>query len=108
MRRINILNDAHIQALVEDTKRQVWVTTIRDAFFVTFERKQFQMNSLLSASQDLDDWQYFSNSACISPSGDVVLGSSDGCKFMPPKAMQTNFLNTQAGIHASEMLSVYG
>ena len=108
MQRVNILNDVHIQALVEDTKRQVWVTTIRDVFFENFESKRFLMNSLLSASQDRDDWQYFSNSACISPSGDVVLGSSDGCKFMPPKAMQTNFLNTQAGIHASEMLSVYG
>ena len=108
MQRVNILNDVHIQALVEDTKRQVWVTTLRDVFFENFESKRFLMNSLLSASQDRDDWQYFSNSACISPSGDVVLGSSDGCKFMPPKAMQTNFLNTQAGIHASEMLSVYG
>ena len=108
MQRVNILNDVHIQALVEDTKRQVWVTTIRDVFFENFESKRFLMNSLLSASQDRDDWQYFSNSACISPLGDVVLGSSDGCKFMPPKAMQTNFLNTQAGIHASKMLSVYG
>ena len=108
MRRVNILNDVHIQALVEDTKRQVWVTTIRDVFFANFESKRFLMNSLLSASQDQDDWQYFSNSACISPSGDVVLGSSDGCKFMPPEAMQTNFLRTQAGIHASEMLAIYG
>ena len=108
MHRVNILNDVHIQALVEDTKRQVWVTTIRDVFFAIFESKQFLMNSLLSASQDRDDWQYFSNSACISPSGDVVLGSSDGCKFMPPEAMQTNFLRTQAGIHASEMLAIYG
>lgn len=108
MRRVNILNDVHIQALVEDTKRQVWVTTIRDVFFENFESKRFLMNSLLSASQDQDDWQYFSNSACISPSGDVVLGSSDGCKFMPPEAMQTNFLRTQAGIHASEMLAIYG
>ena len=108
MQRVNILNDVHIQALVEDTKRQVWVTTIRDVFFENFESKRFLMNSLLSASQDRDDWQYFSNSACISPLGDVVLGSSDGCKFMPPEAMQTNFLRTQAGIHASEMLAIYG
>ena len=108
MRRVNILNDVHIQALVEDTKRNIWVTTIRDVFFANFESKRFLMNSLLSASQDQDDWQYFSNSACISPSGDVVLGSSDGCKSMPPEAMQTNFLRTQAGIHASEMLAIYG
>ena len=108
MRRVKVLNDIHIQALVEDTKRNIWVTTIRDVFFANFESKRFLMNSLLSASQDQDDWQYFSNSACISPSGDVVLGSSDGCKFMPPEAMQTNFLRTQAGIHASEMLAIYG
>ena len=75
MRRIKIFNDVHIQALVEDTNRQIWVTTIRDVFFVTFESKNFLMNSLLSASQDRDDWQYFSNSACISPSGDLVLAS---------------------------------
>lgn len=108
MRRINFLNDVHIQAWVEDTNRQLWVTTMRDAFFVTFESKLFQMNSLLSATQDQNDWQYFSNSACISPDGDVVLGSSDGCKFMSPKAMNTHFLNTPAGIHARDMLSIYG
>lgn len=60
MQRIKIFNDVHIQALVEDTNRQIWVTTIRDVFFVTFESKNFLMNSLLSASQDRDDWQYFS------------------------------------------------
>lgn len=108
MCRVNVLGDAHIEAMVEDANRQVWVTTMRNAFFLSYANRAFLMSSLLSASQDPDDWQFYVNSACLSPSGSVVFGSSNGCKFMPPQAMNTDFLRTYAGIHACKMLSVYG
>lgn len=66
------------------------------------------MSSLLSASQDQDDWQFYANSVCLSPDGSVVFGSSDGCKFMPPQAMNTDFLRTYVGTHASKMLNIFG
>ena len=90
MGSVKVLNDTHIKAMVEDCKRQLWVTTMRDAFFVTFKSKTFMMSSLLSASQDRYDWQFYNNSICLSPEGDVVFGSSDGCKFMPQEAMYTD------------------
>ena len=106
--RVNVLGDAHIEAMVEDANRQVWVTTMRNAFFLSYANKAFLMSSLLSASQDPNDWQFYANSACLSSGGNVVFGSSNGCKFMPPQAMNTDFLRTYAGIHASKMLSIYG
>ena len=106
--RVNVLGDTHIEAMVEDADRQVWVTTMRNAFFLSHANKTFLMSSLLSASQDPDDWQFYANSACLSSGGNVVFGSSNGCKFMPPQAMNTDFLRTYAGIHVSKMLSIYG
>ncbi len=38
MQRIKIFNDVHIRALLKIRNRQIWVTTIRDVFFVTFEK----------------------------------------------------------------------
>lgn len=108
MRSAKVLNDTHIEGMVEDRNRQLWVTTMRDAFFVTFKSKVFMMSSLLSASQDRDDWQFYNNSICLSPDGDVVFGSSMGCKFMPQEAMYTDFMQTPAGIHAAELLNIYG
>lgn len=108
MRSAKVLNDTHIEGMVEDRNRQLWVTTMRDAFFVTFKSKVFMMNGLLSASQDRDDWQFYNNSICLSPDGDVVFGSSMGCKFMPQEAMYTDFMQTPAGIHAAELLNIYG
>lgn len=108
MLRAQVLNDTHIESMIEDRNRQLWVTTMRDAFFVTFKSKVFMMNGLLSASQDRDDWQFYNNSICLSPDGDVVFGSSMGCKFMPQEAMYTDFMQTPAGIHAAELLNIYG
>lgn len=108
MLRAQVLNDTHIESMIEDRNRQLWVTTMRDAFFVTFKSKVFMMNGLLSASQDRDDWQFYNNSICLSPDGDVVFGSSIGCKFMPQEAMYTDFMQTPAGIHAAELLNIYG
>ena len=109
MCRVNVLvNDSHIEAMVEDANRQIWVTTMRNAFFLAHANRTFLMSSLLSASQDQDDWQFYANSVCLSPDGSVVFGSSDGCKFMPPQAMNTDFLRTYVGTHASKMLNIFG
>ena len=108
MLRAQVLNDTHIESMIEDWNRQLWVTTMRDAFFVTSKSKVFMMSSLLSASQDRYDWQFYNKSICLSPEGDVVFGSSDGCKFMPQEAMYTDFMQTPAGIHAAELLNIYG
>ena len=107
IRRINTLNDVHIQAFLEDGNRQLWVTTMRDAFCMNPKTRTLVMNSLVSASQDPNAWQFFDNSICLSPEGNVVFGSSDGCKFLSPPAMNANFLSTYAGQHAGRVLGIY-
>ncbi len=47
MCRVNVLGDAHIEAMVEDANRQVWVTTMRNAFFLSYANRAFLMSSLL-------------------------------------------------------------
>ncbi len=106
--RIHSLNDVHVQGLVEDGHGQLWVTTLRDAFCINPKMKTLVMNSLVSSSsQGSEVWQFFDNSICLAPDGDVVFGSSDGCKFLSAPAMNTNFLSTYAGIHAGRVLSIY-
>ena len=107
VRRLEILNDVHIQGFVEDSRRQLWVTTMRDAFCLNPKTKAIVMNGLVSASQDPDAWQFFDNSICLAPNGEVVFGSSDGCKFLSPPAMNANYLSTLAGRHAGRTLSIY-
>ncbi len=105
--RIETLNDVHVQGLVEDSHRQLWVTTLRDAFCLNPQTQAIAMNSLVSSSQWTDTWQFFDNSICLAPNGDVVFGCSDGCKFLSAPAMNADFLSTQVGVHAGRMLSIY-
>lgn len=105
--RIESLNDVHIQALIEDTHRQLWVTTMRDAFCLDPSKRTIAMNSLTSSSQEKEAWQFFDHSVCLAPNGDVVFGSSDGCKFLPSAAMNTDYLTTEEGKHAYRMLDIY-
>jgi len=107
VRRFETLNDVHIQAFAEDSRRQLWVTTMRDAFCLNPKTRTVVMNSLVSASQDPDAWQFFDNSICLAPNGDVVFGSSDGCKFLSAPAMNANFLSSLVGKHAGRVLSIY-
>ncbi len=107
VRRVESLNDVHIQALIEDTHRQLWVTTMRDAFCLDPKKHTIVMNGLVSSSQDAELWQFFDNSICLAPNGDVVFGCSDGCKFLPAPAMSTDYLDTKKGRHAYEMLDIY-
>ena len=107
VRRLETLNDVHIQGFAEDNRRQLWVTTMRDAFCLNPKTRAIVMNSLVSASQDPAAWQFFDNSICLAPNGDVVFGSSDGCKFLSAPAMNANFLSSLAGKHAGRVLSIY-
>ena len=107
IKRINTLNDVHIQAFLEDGKHQLWVTTMRDAFCLQPKMRTLVMNSLVSASQDPNAWQFFDNAICLSPAGNVVFGSSDGCKFLSPPSMNANFMSTYAGQHAGRVLGIY-
>ncbi len=107
IKRVNILNDVHIQALAEDGCGQVWITTMRDAFCLQPKTGEMVMNSLVSASQDPDAWQFFDNAICLSPDGDMVFGSSDGCKFLPTPAMNAHFMSSLVGKHAGRTLGIY-
>ena len=84
--KINFLNDVHIQALLEDGHGQLWITTLKDATCYQPSTGAVLMNSLVSSSQNEWNRQYFDNSICLSPDGNVILGSSDGCIFLPPSS----------------------
>ena len=83
---MDFLSDVHIQALEEDSLGQLWITTLRDVTCYQPATGAVLMNSLVSSSQNQWSRQYFDNSICLSPDGKVVLGSSDGCIFLPPSA----------------------
>ena len=84
VKRMNFINDVHIQGIVEDCRGQLWITTLKDAICYQPTTGTVLMNSLISSSQNAWTRQYFDNSICISPQGNVVFGSSDGCIFIPP------------------------
>ena len=81
--RMNFINDVHIQALLEDRRGQLWITTLKDTTCYQPSTGAVLMNSLVSSSQNEWNRQYFDNSICLSPNGDIILGSSDGCIFLP-------------------------
>lgn len=82
--RMNFINDVHIQGLLEDSLGQIWITTLKDAICYQPTTGAVLMNSLVSSSQNGWNRQFFDNSLCLSPQGDIVFGSSDGCVFIPP------------------------
>ncbi len=86
VKKMNFVNDVHIQALQEDRLHQIWITTLKDAICHQPASGAVLMNSLVSSSQNEWTRQYFDNSICLSPQGNVVFGSSDGCIFLPQEA----------------------
>ena len=82
--RMKFPNDVHIQALAEDRYGQLWITTLKDVVCYQPQTGAVLMNSLASSSQNQWDRQYFDNSICLAPDGNIVLGSSDGCIFLQP------------------------
>ena len=81
--RMTFLNDVHIQAMEEDRQGRLWITTLKDAVCYVPTTGEVLLNSLVSSSQNNWNRQFFDNSICLSPSGTIILGSSDGCKFLP-------------------------
>lgn len=81
--RMDFPADVHIQALLEDPKGQIWITTLKDAVCYQPQTGAVLMNSLVSSSQNQWNRQFFDNSICMSSDGNIVLGSSDGCIFIP-------------------------
>lgn len=71
--RMNFINDVHIQALQEDRRGQPWITTLKDATCYQPSTGAVLMNSLVSSSQNEWNRQYFDNSICLSPDGNIIL-----------------------------------
>lgn len=86
MERMNFVNDVHVQGLLEDDRHQIWITTLKNAICYQPATGAVLMNSLVSSSQNVWNRQYFDNSLCVSPTGNLVFGSSDGCIFLPQEA----------------------
>lgn len=81
--RRNIVNDVHVQGMTEDERGQLWITTLKDAICYQPTKQQVMMSSLVSSSQNGWQRQFFDNAICLSLDSCVVLGSSDGCIFLP-------------------------
>lgn len=83
LERTTFLSDVHIQAMTEDSRHRLWITTLKD--IVCYEPKTGAvfMNSLATATDAATPRQYFDLALCTAPTGDIVVGSSDGCLFMP-------------------------
>lgn len=86
----SMVSDVHIQALAEDSRHQLWITTLKDATAYQPATGAVLKSSLVSST--LNDWdrQFFDNAICLAPDGHMVLGSSDGCKFVPTKLDPNN------------------
>ena len=89
---MNFVNDVHVQGLLEDDRHQIWITTLKNAICYQPATGAVLMNSLVSSSQNEWNRQYFDNSLCISPTGNLVFGSSDGCIFLPQEAGDQNLM----------------
>ena len=103
--RMNFLYDVHIQAMEEDKQGRLWITTLKDALCYLPTTGEVWLNSLVSSSQNNWNRQFFDNSICLSPTGTIILGSSDGCKFLPTdKDMHQEEANIKK---AAQNLTVY-
>ena len=87
---VPVVGDVHIQALAEDSLKQLWITTLKDATCYQPHTGAVLMNSLVSSTQNGLNRQFFDRSICLAPNGNVVFGCSDGCKFVPVAAGRDN------------------
>ena len=92
LEKMDFVNDVHVQGLLEDDRHQIWITTLKNAICYQPASGAVLMNSLVSSSQNEWNRQYFDNSICISPTGNLVFGSSDGCIFLPQEAGDQNLM----------------
>ena len=96
VKRMNFVNDVHIQALLEDKRGQLWITTLKDATCYQPTTGAVLMNSLVSSSQNEWNRQYFDNAIALSPEDDIILGSSDGCIFLPSSSGDKDLVSNKS------------
>lgn len=100
--------DVHIQALTEDRYGQLWITTLKDVVCYRPQTGAVLMNSMASSSQNQWDRQYFDNSICLAPDGNIILGSSDGCIFLQPDMTDKKLRNGSLRIYALDINTTDG
>lgn len=103
--RIGFLSDAHIQAMQEDLEHRLWITTLRDAIVYEPESGNVAMYALASSTQHERQQQFFDNSICLTRGGELVMGSSDGCKFVPHPTAASR--STKAIAEKAKRLRIY-
>lgn len=83
LQRSHVVSDVHVQGMVEDMRGQLWITTLKDAVCYNPSDGTIMMNSLVSSSQNEWQRQFFDNAISLTIDSCIVLGSSDGCIFIP-------------------------
>ena len=106
--RMNFPEDVHIQGLIEDHAGQIWITTLKDVVCYRPQTGAVLMNSLVSSSQNRWNRQFFDNSICQLPDSDIVLGSSDGCIFLPHDIAEDNTERNDLCIYGMDLKTTDG
>lgn len=106
--RTTFLSDVHIQAMTEDSSHRLWITTLKDIVCYEPRTDAVFMHSLTAATPDAAPRQYFDLALCTAPSGDIVIGSSDGCHFMPQTTTKKDDDNTQLRLTALDIKKTNG
>lgn len=81
--RMTFIDDVHIQALTEDKHRRLWITTLKEAICYEPNTGAVLLNSLVSSKMNNWNRQFFDLAICLAPDDNVLLGSSDGCIYLP-------------------------
>ena len=100
----HIVNDVHVQGMTEDARGQLWITTLKDAVCYHPSDGTVMMNSLVSSSQNGWQRQFFDNAICLTPDSCIVLGSSDGCIFLP-SASGNKYLASNKYVQGDRLLT---
>ncbi len=103
IRRMPFPSDVHIQSLTEDRKGQIWIATLKDVVCYQPQTGAVLKNSLASSNHGLESRQFFDNSVCLTPNGDIVLGSSDGCVFLTSSVAVDNVKDGDLCIYALDV-----
>lgn len=84
--RMTFIDDVHIQGLTEDRHRRLWITTLKEAICYQPSTGVVLLNSLVSSRMNNWSRQFFDLAICLAPDDKILLGSSDGCVYLPADA----------------------
>lgn len=101
--RMAFLDDVHIQAMVTDRSRRLWISTLKEVACYDPRSGGSLLSSMVSSSQNNINRQFFDNAICLAPDGRVVLGSSDGCHFLNPSVEARPQQGTDLNVYAIEV-----